>query len=85
MTEDIKIVVKDGEIRFIHNDGFAIFMDQGIAKTKRASHVEPDDDNLWWADLSPIKGPKLGPFKFRQEALDAEIFWINENHIPKPG
>ena len=41
-------------------------------KSRRASHVEPDADGRWWADLSPVAGPRLGPFEVRSAALDAE-------------
>jgi hypothetical protein len=47
---------------------------------RRASHVEPDDDGQWWADLSPVNGPHLGPFAKRSEALTAESSWL-EQHI----
>jgi hypothetical protein len=44
----------------------------------RASHVEPDEDGQWWADLSPVAGPKLGPFALRSQALAAESAWLEE-------
>ncbi len=39
----------------------------GLAKLgrltiKRGSHVEPDAEGRWVADLSPVNGPRLGPF-----------------------
>jgi hypothetical protein len=43
----------------------------------RASHVEPDDVGDWYADLEPVGGPKLGPFKTRRMALAAEIDWLD--------
>ena len=42
----------------------------------RASHVEPDTDGRWTADLSPVGGPILGPFTRRGEALAAELAWL---------
>lgn len=42
----------------------------------RASHVEPDKLGRWWADLSPVEGSKLGPFRRRSEALTAEAAWL---------
>ena len=51
----------------------------GAVSIRRASHVEPDDQNQWWADLSPVNGPNLGPFEFRSAALDAERVWL-ETH-----
>jgi hypothetical protein len=43
----------------------------------RASHVEPDHQGQWWADLAPVRGPKLGPFEHRSEALAAEERWLS--------
>ncbi len=45
----------------------------------RASHVEPDDDGQWCADI--IDGPTLGPFRLRSEALCAERDWIEAHHL----
>ena len=41
-----------------------------------ASHVEPDMDGYWWADMGPVDGPVLGPFRSRSEALGAEREWL---------
>jgi len=43
-----------------------------------ASHVEPDAEGLWWADMGPSGGPVLGPFGKRGEALAAERWWFAE-------
>ena len=32
----------------------------GTLSIRRASRVEPDHCGQWWADLSPLHGPKLG-------------------------
>jgi hypothetical protein len=48
----------------------------GEVTIERGSHVEPDPQGQWWADLSPVGGPKLGPFWWRSEALDAERGWL---------
>ena len=48
----------------------------GVVAIRRASHVEPDDQGQWWADLSPSQGPRLGPFALRSAALDAERQWL---------
>ena len=45
----------------------------------RASHVEPDVNGGWSADLSPVAGPRLGPFEYRSSALAAEQAWL-ETH-----
>jgi hypothetical protein len=44
----------------------------GKLQITRASHVEPDYDGNWWADMRPVDGPVLGPFGTRGEALGAE-------------
>ena len=48
----------------------------GTLAISRASHVEFDVTGHWTADLSPIGGPKLGPFGTRSQALAAEEDWI---------
>ena len=49
----------------------------------RASHVEPcdlpDGRKAWTADLSPVRGPTLGPFSSRKEAVEAEQVWLTEH------
>ena len=51
----------------------------GEQHIKRASHVEPNENGMWTADMSPSNGPILGPFDTRSEALDAEVNWLTEN------
>lgn len=48
----------------------------------RASHVEPDSRGLWWADLSPIGGPRLGPCEQRSQALKMEQQWLLTYWLP---
>ena len=80
------ITVKpNGTIQFIHDDRLTGLLQKGEASIKRASHVEPGDPAkgqhhlLWYADMAPSGGNVLGPFKTRQEALEAEVDWINQN------
>lgn len=47
----------------------------------RASHVEPDSQGRWLADLSPVGGPVLGPFDLRSRALAAEQEWLETNWL----
>ena len=42
----------------------------------RASHVEPNRDGYWWADMGTVRGPVLGTFRNRSEALGAEREWL---------
>jgi hypothetical protein len=51
----------------------------GELKIIRASFVEPDEQGRWWADCSPLGGPKLGPFDTRSEGLASEEAWISTN------
>ncbi len=51
----------------------------GSPTITRASHVEPDQQGRWLADLGPVGGPVLGPFEKRSDALIAEVAWL-ENH-----
>ena len=53
----------------------------GDLTIRRASHVEPDERGQWWADLSPVGGPLLGPFDRRGAALAAEQQWLNSHWL----
>ena len=53
----------------------------GPLAIRRASHVEPDATGAWWADLTPVNGPRLGPYRIRSDALAAERAWL-EAHWP---
>ena len=51
----------------------------GDLHMKRASHVEPTENGMWTADMSPVNGPILGPFETRTIALRAEVEWLKKN------
>ena len=55
----------------------------GAVSIARASLVEPGPDG-WYADLSPVAGPLLGPFALRAEALAAEVKWLLDAGTPIP-
>jgi hypothetical protein len=65
-----------GALRFIFRDELVDLLDAGQSNITRASLVEPTDDCRWEADLSPVNGPTLGPFRTRGEALAAEVNWL---------
>ena len=65
-----------GTCRFLWSDDLADLAEGG--KVTRASHVEPSPDG-WVADLSPVNGPALGPFRLRSQALSAEITYLEAN------
>jgi hypothetical protein len=65
-----------GTIRCLYDEAVDL-NSLGMLSIRRASHVEPDDQGQWWADLAPMSGPKLGPFRQRSAALDAERIWLD--------
>ncbi len=72
------IIAGDGTLRCLYDE--ALDLDQlGSLTIRRGSHVEPDEQGRWWADLAPVQGPRLGPFSRRSQALDAEREWL-ETH-----
>lgn len=77
-------IQSDGSIQMIYSDSMREILDEGQGSIRRASHVEPTIDNTWEADLNPIGHDViLGPFNNRQEALAAEVEYLNENIISK--
>jgi len=69
------IINAKGEGRCIYAEDID-FTVLGEVDVVRASHVEPDATGRWWADLAPVRGPKLGPFHRRSAALRAEQDWL---------
>jgi hypothetical protein len=51
----------------------------------RASTVEPGAEGHWWVDLALVQGPRLGPFRQRRQALDAEQQWLSRYWLMAPG
>ena len=73
----MQLVIKPtGDLIGIYDDSFA-YRELGRPSIRRASHVEPDGSGRWFADLSPVDGPTLGPFDRRHEAIDAELEFLN--------
>ena len=73
------VVGIDGTVCFIYDERLDL-ASLGRVEIRRASHVEPDEQGIWWADLSPVTGPVLGPFDRRSDALAAEAAWL-ERHV----
>lgn len=93
LKEQTFVISNDGSILTIYDDELLAMIDNGgDIKIARASHVEPfreeQSDSIgifqvdWVADLAPVGGPKLGPYKTRGEALQAEFDWLGE-HLPE--
>ena len=69
------VVQPNGVIRCLYDESIDLSA-IGQLSIRRASHVEPDANGQWLADLSPSEGPILGPFPRRSDALAAESKWI---------
>jgi len=73
-------VEPDGTVTCLYCEDFDMSC-LGDISMRRASHVEPQADGRWTADLSPVGGPVLGPFRLRSEALKAEAEWLEHNRL----
>ena len=74
------VIQPDGAARAIYSEEIDL-RSLGRPRIVRASHVEPDAEGRWTADLSPVRGPVLGPFALRSEALAAEQRWLEQNWL----
>lgn len=76
--QTLKLVVNPGgSIEAIYCDDLAPLLDQGDAFIARASSVEPSVGG-WTATMHDHTGTKLGPFRLRQTALDAEVDYLEK-------
>jgi hypothetical protein len=81
MTSDMELVVDaGGEVRCVYGEELDL-REIGKLQITRASHVEPDAEGYWWADMAPVEGPVLGPFRSRTEALQAERKWLADRGL----
>lgn len=78
------VIEPGGAVRCIYSEVFDIAT-LGSPAISRASYVEPDQQGRWWADLSPVDGPVLGPFDCRSAALTAEQAWLETNWLSSTG
>jgi hypothetical protein len=83
VSEHVISVHEDGTMQFIYADELRGLLEEGEASISRASHVEPDDNLTWHADMSPVGGPVLRGFATREEALAAEVEWIKANVLTR--
>ena len=74
------IITAAGQARCVYGETIDLAT-LGKLEIQRGSHVEPDEAGQWWADLSPVDGPRLGPFDCRSQALDAERDWLEANWL----
>ncbi len=67
-----------GAIRYVYTETVDLAQ-VGRMSIARGSHVEPDEQGRWHADLAPVSGPRLGPYRFRSEAIAAELAWLRKH------
>jgi hypothetical protein len=72
------VVLPTGTVVSIYGEALDL-ASLGPVQIARASHVEPDQLGRWWADLAPVAGPRLGPFRLRSQALVAEVHWLDRH------
>ena len=77
------IVGPQGGVRCLYTEAVDL-TSLGRLSIYRASHVEPDDQGQWWADLAPVSGPRLGPYARRSDALSAEQRWLESHLLNQP-
>jgi hypothetical protein len=81
----MRIVINSrGVVRCVYGESIDLSV-IGSMSIERASHVEPDDQSRWWADLVPVGGPILGPFPRRSEALASEQQWLETHWLTAGG
>jgi hypothetical protein len=76
------IIEPGGAVRCVYSEAIDLTA-LGSPVISRASHVEPDQDGHWLADLSPVGGPVLKGFNRRSEALAAEAEWLEEHWLSR--
>lgn len=87
----VRLQIDGATVRAIYDDALVdVLPALGDVDVQRVSHVEPYDGSggtrfaerhpgvQWTADMRPVDGPVLGPFKTRQAALGAERQWLRE-------
>jgi len=74
------IIGTSGIVRCIYSEAIDLH-GFGSPVIARASHVEPDSEGRWFANLTPVYGPTLGPFTLRSEALAAEQAWLEQHWL----
>ena len=74
------IIQPDGTVRCVYSEALNLRV-LGPLWITRASHVEPTVDGRWTADLIPVGGPVLGPFRTRSAALAAETDWLRRHWL----
>lgn len=74
------VVDAGGDVRCIYDEGIDLHEMRALQIT-RASHVKPDTEGFWWADIATVDGPVLGPYGIRTEVLKSEWEWLRRCSI----
>ena len=77
------VIEATGDVRCLYSEVFELSV-LGQLDIRRGSHVEPEADGKWTADMSPVGGPTLGPYANRSQALEAERAWLQVNWLARP-
>ena len=74
------LIAASGQVRCIYSEEIDLAV-LGTLSISRGSHVEPDENGQWLVDLSPVGGPKLGPFAARSVDLAEEVAWLSRHWL----
>ena len=74
------LIQSDGAVRCLYGEELNLKV-LGRLSIRRGSHVEPTGNGQWTADMSPMNGPVLGPFRARSDALSAERTWLEQHWL----
>ncbi len=77
------VITPVGDVRSLYAETLDLTA-LGTVNIQRASHVEPNLGGQWFADMSPVGGPRFGPFSRRSDALSAEIAWLRDHWLAPP-
>lgn len=80
------LLIKNGKVKALYKDGSSHQLLEklgGKAAIRRASFVEAPETELekieFTVDLTPSGGPILKGFTSYEEAVTAEVSWLNQN------
>jgi hypothetical protein len=77
------VIDPNGSVRCVYAETIDL-AEIGRLSILRGSHVEPGEEGRWFADLAPVNGPRLGPFRRRSGALKAEAEWLDTYWLSPP-
>lgn len=76
MKKHMLVIKPDAQMVCIYTDAIRPLLDDANeVEIKRVSHVEPNEQGLWVADM--LNGTCSPPFRLREEALQWEESYIN--------